>query len=111
VSVTFYFHQAVNLSRLQITSHESNEHFFCRFERVHDDVQLCQWLRTRDGTLKLGDFNRAEIMDYDIEKKEYCRYNNGHAFGNVSSSVLNTNPKHFDIVGSYYVIASKTLCM
>jgi hypothetical protein len=51
---------------------------------VHDDVQLCQWLRTRDGTLKLGDFNRAEVMDYNIEKKEYCRYDNGHAYGNVS---------------------------
>lgn len=49
---------------------------------VHDDVQLCQWLRTRNGTLKLGDFNRAEIMDYNEEKGEYCRYNNGHSYGN-----------------------------
>lgn len=54
---------------------------------VHDDVQLCQWLRTKQGTLKLGDFNRAEIMDYNIEKNEYCRYNNGKAYGNVSPGV------------------------
>jgi hypothetical protein len=51
---------------------------------VHDDVQLCQWLRTRDGTIKLGDFNRAEVMNYNMEKKEYCRYSNGQAYGNVS---------------------------
>lgn len=55
---------------------------------VHDDVQLCQWLRTQDGTIKLGDFNRAEIMDFNMEKKEYCRYNNGHAYGNVSKIAL-----------------------
>ena len=36
---------------------------------VHDDVQLCQWLRTEDGRLKLGDFNRAEVMAYNAEKK------------------------------------------
>eukprot|EP00980_Cylindrotheca_fusiformis_P012565 scaffold3084_cov144-Cylindrotheca_fusiformis.AAC.13 len=49
---------------------------------VHDDVQLCQWLRKKDGTLKLGDFNRAEIMDYNVEKNEYCKYVNGECFGN-----------------------------
>ena len=32
---------------------------------VHDDVQLCQWLRLPDGTMKLGDFNRATIMEYE----------------------------------------------
>ena len=54
---------------------------------VHDDVQLCQWLRTRDGRLVLGDFNRAQIMDWNEEKGEYCLYNNGYAFGNVSDSM------------------------
>jgi thiamine kinase-like enzyme len=24
---------------------------------VHNDIQLRQWLRTREGRLKLGDFN------------------------------------------------------
>ena len=51
---------------------------------VHDDVQLCQWLQTMDGTLKLGDFNRAEVMEYNDQKKEYCKYNNGDCYGNVS---------------------------
>lgn len=49
---------------------------------VHDDVQLCQWLRTRDGRIKLGDFNRAEVMDYDIKEEKYCRYFNGESYGN-----------------------------
>lgn len=44
--------------------------FGCLDSSVHDDVQLCQWLRTRDGKLKLGDFNRAEVMDFDREKGE-----------------------------------------
>ncbi|KAI2488633.1 protein kinase [Fragilaria crotonensis] len=52
---------------------------------VHDDVQLCQWLRTRDGRLVLGDFNRAQIMDWNEKKGEYCLYNNGYAFGNYRS--------------------------
>ena len=54
---------------------------------VHDDVQLCQWLRTRDGRLKLGDFNRAEVMEFDIDKQKYCPYYNGDCYGNVSSSI------------------------
>jgi len=52
---------------------------------VHDDVQLCQWLRTRDNRLVLGDFNRAEVMDWNDEKQEYCMYNNGFAYGNYRS--------------------------
>lgn len=51
---------------------------------VHDDVQLCQWLRTSedDSKLKLGDFNRATIMQWDMVKGEYCKFNNGPAFAN-----------------------------
>ena len=51
---------------------------------VHDDVQLQQWLRAEDGSLKLGDFNRATILEWDPKKQQYCRYSNGAAFGNVS---------------------------
>merc|ERR1712238_385539 len=47
---------------------------------VHDDVQPCQWLRTADGHLKLGDFNRATIMQWDMIKGGYCRFNNGQAY-------------------------------
>lgn len=49
------------------------------------DIQLCQWLETNDGHLKLGDFNRAEIPLFDPEKHEYCKYNNGHGYGNYRS--------------------------
>mmetsp|Transcript_21509 Transcript_21509/g.45988 ORF Transcript_21509/g.45988 Transcript_21509/m.45988 type:complete len:314 (-) Transcript_21509:288-1229(-) len=49
---------------------------------VHDDVQPCQWLRTPDGHLKLGDFNRATIMQWDDLAGGYCKFNNGEAFAN-----------------------------
>ena len=52
---------------------------------VHDDIQLCQWLRTKDGTLKLGDFNRAEVMLWDEKEQKYCTYNNGKGYGNYRS--------------------------
>ena len=51
---------------------------------IHNDIQLQQWLRTEEGTLKLGDFNRATIPDWDIKKNRYCEYSTGAAFGNVS---------------------------
>lgn len=53
---------------------------------VHDDVQLCQWLRNANGTLKLGDFNRAEMMEWNDEKQQYCKHENGLVNGNVSST-------------------------
>lgn len=49
---------------------------------VHDDVQVCQWLRRPDGHLVLGDFNRATIMQFDLQRNEYCKFNNGAGFGN-----------------------------
>lgn len=53
---------------------------------VHDDIQLCQWLRTANGALKLGDFNRAQIMKYNTTSGKYCKYRNALGFGNVSDS-------------------------
>ena len=50
---------------------------------VHDDIQLCQWLRTEDGSLKLGDFNRATIMNYKEKSGHYCKFKNGPGWGNV----------------------------
>eukprot|EP00543_Licmophora_paradoxa_P000828 CAMPEP_0202458468 /NCGR_PEP_ID=MMETSP1360-20130828/25669_1 /ASSEMBLY_ACC=CAM_ASM_000848 /TAXON_ID=515479 /ORGANISM="Licmophora paradoxa, Strain CCMP2313" /LENGTH=503 /DNA_ID=CAMNT_0049079031 /DNA_START=636 /DNA_END=2147 /DNA_ORIENTATION=- len=52
---------------------------------VHDDIQVSQFLFTPDGFIKLNDFNRAEIMLYDEEKQEYCRYRNGKGNGNYRS--------------------------
>lgn len=55
---------------------------------VHDDIQLSQFLLSADGTLKLNDFNRAEIMLYNEKDKEYCRYRNNPGHGDVSESQL-----------------------
>jgi len=52
---------------------------------VHDDIQLCQWLRTSDGTIKLNDFNRAEVLYWDERKDKYCKYRNGRGHGNYRS--------------------------
>eukprot|EP00550_Attheya_septentrionalis_P002966 CAMPEP_0198300278 /NCGR_PEP_ID=MMETSP1449-20131203/47555_1 /TAXON_ID=420275 /ORGANISM="Attheya septentrionalis, Strain CCMP2084" /LENGTH=565 /DNA_ID=CAMNT_0044002045 /DNA_START=100 /DNA_END=1793 /DNA_ORIENTATION=- len=52
---------------------------------VHDDVQPCQWLYTKDGKLKLNDFNRAEIRMFDSETGKYCPHRNGHGMGNLRS--------------------------
>lgn len=54
---------------------------------VHDDVQICQWLEHKDGRLKLGDFNRAEMMEWNDEKNKYCKHDNGYVNGNVSNFV------------------------
>ena len=55
---------------------------------IHDDIQLCQWLR-RSGTgqLVLGDFNRATIPKWSEEKQKYCKFNNGYGFGEVRSHI------------------------
>jgi serine/threonine protein kinase len=50
---------------------------------VHNDIQLRQWMRTREGRLKLGDFNRAKVLDWNLKKQQYCKFSNGAAFGNV----------------------------
>jgi len=53
---------------------------------VHDDIQLCQYLITEDGRMKLNDFNRAEVMLWDIDEEEYCKYYNGYVYGNGSEN-------------------------
>lgn len=52
---------------------------------VHDDVQLCQWLRGHDNKLVLGDFNRAEVMEWNTKDERFCKYKNGYVYGNVSA--------------------------
>lgn len=54
---------------------------------VHDDIQLSQYLFTHDGTLKLNDFNRAEIMLWDEEHQMYCGYRNNPGNGDVRYSL------------------------
>lgn len=52
---------------------------------VHDDLDLGQYLRTRDGRLKLNDFNRAKPLLYDSVKGEHCKYYNGPIGGKFRS--------------------------
>jgi hypothetical protein len=66
------------------TDHDPNNCLSILNPSVHGDVQLQQWLGTQEGKLKLGDFNRAEVMDYDPVRGKYCKYNNGDCYGNVS---------------------------
>jgi serine/threonine protein kinase len=49
---------------------------------VHNDISPSQFLFDSDGNIKLNDFNRAEIMLWNEETKEYCKYRNGAANGN-----------------------------
>lgn len=59
---------------------------------VHDDIQISQFLLTRDGHLKLNDFNRAEVMLWDDGAKEYCRYRNDVGTGGVSNNQKHRKP-------------------
>jgi serine/threonine protein kinase len=52
---------------------------------VHDDIYLSQFLLTEKGTVKLNDFNRAEIMLWNEKDQEYCKYRNEPGGGNVST--------------------------
>jgi serine/threonine protein kinase len=62
---------------------------------VHQDIQLSQFLLTKDKTrIKLNDFNRAEFMLWDDHAQEYCQYNSGGAHGNVSSLSLQLRATH-----------------
>jgi serine/threonine protein kinase len=53
---------------------------------VHDDIQLSQFLLDSNGNLQLNDFNRAEIMFWNENDKEYCKYRNNPGHGDVSKS-------------------------
>lgn len=53
---------------------------------VHDDIQLGQFLLDANGTLKLNDFNRAEIMFWNEREQEYCKYRNNPGHGDVSNT-------------------------
>lgn len=66
---------------------------------VHDDIQLCQWLEHSDGRIKLGDFNRAEMMEWNDTDNSYCKYENGEVNGNVSTIYIFVS-----------FVASDTLC-
>lgn len=56
---------------------------------VHGDIHPVQWLRSDDGTLKLNDFNNAEILDWSREKNSYCNVDRGFWGGMVSRRFTN----------------------
>lgn len=39
---------------------------------VHDDMTPDQWLWNNDGSIILTDFNRAVILEYDVDGEDYC---------------------------------------
>jgi hypothetical protein len=41
---------------------------------INDDISLYQWLYAADGRVMLNDFNDAMYMEWNYEKKEYCKY-------------------------------------
>merc|ERR1711862_1073968 len=52
---------------------------------VHNDIQLSQYLYTKNNNIKLNDFNRAEILFIqNNNKKNYCTFYNGKVYGRVS---------------------------
>jgi len=52
---------------------------------THNDVQLCQYLYSKDNKLTLNDFNRAEIMLWDEDENKYCKYRSGRGHGTLRS--------------------------
>lgn len=50
---------------------------------VHGDVHPVQWLQAADGTIKLNDFNNAELLDFDLGYGDYCKKDRGVWGGKV----------------------------
>lgn len=47
-------------------------HSFQDGKILHADVSIEQWLLSRNGTVKLNDFNYAEIMKWNLQENNYC---------------------------------------
>jgi len=52
---------------------------------VHNDILYPQFLTDNKLNVYLTDFNRADIMFWNEEKKEHCKFFSGSAHGNVRS--------------------------
>lgn len=79
---------------LNIAEALSDLHGFKDGVIVHDDLDLGQYLRTRQigGKVKLNDFNRAKPLLWDPLKQKYCKYYNGHIGGKLRSPEEYTEP-------------------
>jgi len=60
-------------------------HDFPDGRMVHNDIQLGQFLLTKGKFVKLNDFNRAEIMLWDQNRHQYCKYCEGEGSGSYRS--------------------------
>ena len=67
---------------LQMAELIADLHEYPQGRIVHNDIQLSQFLFDHADKIKFNDFNRAEIMLFDEQKEEYCRYRNGPGSGN-----------------------------
>jgi len=41
---------------------------------VNHDISLDQWVVGKDGVIKLNDFNKAKILQWNNEEKQYCKF-------------------------------------
>ena len=78
---TFSASEKLSLS-LQMAELIAALHEYPHGRIVHNDIQLSQFLFDASGRLKFNDFNRGEIMLWDEQKQDYCRYRNGPGSGN-----------------------------
>jgi serine/threonine protein kinase len=56
---------------------------------IHGDTHPKQWLKSRDGTLKLNDFNIGDVLDWDPKHQRYCKASRGLLSGIVSDASCN----------------------
>lgn len=73
---------------------------------VHDDIQPSQFLLDESDNLLLNDFNRAEIMFWDGNKNEYCRYRNNPGHGDVSNIFCLLCLIYFSFIGHIRYISN-----
>jgi serine/threonine protein kinase len=50
---------------------------------VHVDLSPSQWMINSDGRAKLGDFNRALVLNWNRRKDRYCEFHTGQVYGTV----------------------------
>jgi len=41
---------------------------------TNNDLGLDQWLRGHDGIIKLNDFNKAKILEWNDKEQQYCKF-------------------------------------
>ncbi len=55
---------------------------------VNGDIHPVQWLWSMQGTVKLNDFNNADLMDWNVETNEFCKLKRGKWGGMVSGRIV-----------------------